>query len=218
MIAIFDIDGTLTQSQSVDNACFVQAFEIEFGIRDVDTDWSIYPHTTERALTSEILRRAVGREPTEREVALHRQRFLSLLRERSTGIEEIPGARRFLDELGQRGWRVAVATGAWSHSARVKLRAAGFRDDLPLACCDDASSREEIVLKAIDLAGGTGPVILFGDAVWDVRTAAALNLPIIGVGDDASGATATIEDFSDVNLVMQVMDSLLGGARSTRAN
>src|SRR5512141_2778161 len=110
MIAIFDIDGTLTQSQAVDNDCFVDAFEIAFGIRDVDTNWSNYPHTTERALTAEILRRA-GRAGDERDLEKHRAIFVSLLAERAGEIGEIAGARDFLAELERRGWRVALATG-----------------------------------------------------------------------------------------------------------
>jgi beta-phosphoglucomutase-like phosphatase (HAD superfamily) len=209
MIAIFDIDGTLTESQSVDNQCFTEAFEAEFGIRGIDTDWSAYPHTTERALTFEILRRALGRDPEERELAQHRNRFLALLRERCGEIAEIPGARRFLDTLEQRGFRIALATGAWSGSARIKLRAAGFPDDYPIACCDEFDTREEIVRSAIDLAGGIPPVVLFGDAVWDVRTAAVLKLPIIGVGGNATGATVTIDDYADIHVALLAMERLV---------
>jgi len=207
VIAIFDIDGTLTESQAVDNQCFVRAFETGFGITGIDTDWSRYQHTTERALTAEILRRA-GFAGDERELERHRSLFVSLLEERVGEIAEIAGARAFLKELASRGWKVVLATGAWSHSASVKLRAAGFADDLPLACCDRSPTREEIVRQAIDLAGGEPPVILFGDAPWDIRTAASLGLPIIGVGPGAAGATARIADYRDVESVMSILEQL----------
>ncbi|MGZ4779885.1 MAG: HAD family hydrolase [Thermoanaerobaculia bacterium] len=206
MIAIFDVDGTLTESQGIDNECFVSAFASEFGIGEIDTDWALYPHTTDRGLTGEILRRALGREPEERELVRHRTRLLSLLRERTEAIGEIAGARRFLEVLMERGWRVVLATGAWSESARIKLQAAGFPGNLPLASCDGAVSRTEIVQMAIHLGGGTAPIVLFGDAVWDVRAAVALNLPIVGVGSRAIGATRTIEHYLDVDAALRAID------------
>lgn len=208
MIAIFDIDGTLTESQAIDNACFVRAFADAFGIHDVDTDWSRYPHTTERALTAEILRRN-GFAGDESDLVRHRDTFVALLRKSGGEIGEIAGARRFVDELVRLGWSVVFATGAWSHSARIKLRAAGFRDQFPLACCDAAATREEIVARAIAIADGTPPVILFGDAVWDIRTAAAMRLPIVGVGRNALGATVQIDDYSDMAAVLQAMETAL---------
>src|SRR6185436_2092506 len=131
VIAIFDVDGTLTESQAVDNQCFVRAFQTGFGITGIDTDWSRYPHTTERALTAEILRRA-GFAGDERDLEKHRSLFVSLLKQRVGEIAEIPGARAFLKELTNRGWRVVLATGAWSHSAAVKLGAGGFHTALPV--------------------------------------------------------------------------------------
>ena len=204
MIAIFDIDGTLTESQSVDNDCFVAAFDLAFGIHDIDTNWSNYAHTTERALTSEILRRA-GFGGEEAELERHRELFVRLLSNRAHEIGEIAGAQRFLGDLERRGWSVVLATGAWSHSARVKLRAAGFDDRLPLACCDAAMTREEIVRHAITLGGGANPVVLFGDAPWDVRTARALGLPIVGVGPEAAGADMRIADYRDPDAVYRAM-------------
>ena len=204
MLAIFDIDGTLTRSQAVDNDCFVRAFDLAFGIRGIDTDWSHYAHTTERALTTEILQRA-GFAGDEDELERHRDLFVRMLTDRAREIVEIPGAQHFLGELERRGWSVVLATGAWSHSARVKLRAAGFADRFPLACCDAATTREEIVRHAITMGGGALPVVLFGDAAWDVRTARALSLPIVGVGPDAAGADVLIDDYLDADAVCRAM-------------
>jgi phosphoglycolate phosphatase-like HAD superfamily hydrolase len=185
----------------------VRAFEIEFGVRNIDTDWSTYPHTTERSLTAEILRRA-GIAAGEPELERHRRTFVSLLESRAQEFVEIAGARAFLDELMRRGWRVGLATGAWSQSARVKLRAAGFSDALPLSCCDAAETREAIVQGAIASAGGKPPIVLFGDAPWDVRTAGALRLPIIGLGTRAIGATAHLADYADLTRALSVLQAI----------
>ena len=45
-LAIFDIDGTLTNTNGVDNECFVKALAEAHAITEIDTDWATYPHTT----------------------------------------------------------------------------------------------------------------------------------------------------------------------------
>jgi beta-phosphoglucomutase-like phosphatase (HAD superfamily) len=43
-LAIFDIDGTLTQTMAVTDALFVQAVCEVIGSVRVSRDWSSYPH------------------------------------------------------------------------------------------------------------------------------------------------------------------------------
>jgi len=203
-LAIFDIDGTLIDSNAVDNECFLATFEVAFGIPAADVDWRDYRHHTDRGLTHEFLQRAWVRDPAEEDIARHRTAFLGALRRRITTLEEIRGARAFLAFLHERGWEVALATGAWSESARLKLAAAGFPSDLPLACCDVWASREQIVLGAI--AGRTcDRIVVFGDGWWDVRTSRTLGLPFIGVGSNAIGAEEMIADFGDPEDVLATM-------------
>ncbi|MEE2777051.1 MAG: hypothetical protein VYE73_09870 [Acidobacteriota bacterium] len=90
----------------------------------------------------------------------------------------------------------ALATGSWSASARLKLRAAGLQlGGLPLATSDDAISRAGIFEVAVALAanrnGGAGldRVVSVGDGVWDVETARQLGVPFVGVTADAYGGT-----------------------------
>jgi beta-phosphoglucomutase-like phosphatase (HAD superfamily) len=199
-LAIFDIDGTLIDSNAVDNECFLASL----GISPDAVDWSDYPHHTDRGLTREFLRRKWSRDPAEEDIAHHRAAFIEALGARITTLEEIRGARTFLEFLRERGWEIALATGAWSESALLKLNAAGFPPSLPLACCDHWPSREEIVLGAI--AGREyDRIVVFGDGWWDVRAARNLNLPFIGVGDAAEGAPESIADFSDSEEVLAAM-------------
>jgi beta-phosphoglucomutase-like phosphatase (HAD superfamily) len=205
-IALFDIDGTLTASNEIDSICFADAFRDVFGI-EIDTNWDAYEHTTDRGIAAEALRRS-GRAATESALALHRTRFIELLDQRMTSLDEIPGARAFLAELLARDWRIALCTGAWSGSARLKLTRAGFDFDLPLASCDDDISREAILRSGIALAGGTDEVIVsFGDAPWDVRAATNLGLPFIGIGG-RSGTAEAFEDFRDARALLTTIDRI----------
>ena len=72
-----------------------------------------------------------------------------------TDLQQIAGANAFLAQLLARDWRIALCTGAWGDSARLKLSRAGLPSDLPLASCDDDTSREAILTRGIALAGGT---------------------------------------------------------------
>ena len=132
-LAVFDVDGTLTDTNAIDSECFIEALAAEFGIRFVDDDWSAYPHATDRAILSEVLRRAWSRDPAELDLTTHRRRFLEVLDARMVHAREIPGAIRFVQLVRDRGWSIVLCTGAWRDSARLKLARAGFPDDLPIS-------------------------------------------------------------------------------------
>ncbi len=222
-LAIFDIDGTLIDSTAVDTRCFLDAFVAEFGVDASGVDPCAIVHYTDRGIVIDLFREFWSREPDEADISRHRSRYLAKLKENAGAIPEIAGARAFVGELRRRGWSVALATGAWRQSALLKLAAAGFDDDMPLVCCDDLVAREDIVRAAIVLAGETDPpVILFGDGVWDVRCAANLRLPIVGIGRGAvaeqlrlAGARVIIDDFADTGTVFAAMENACGRQASS---
>jgi phosphoglycolate phosphatase-like HAD superfamily hydrolase len=217
-LAIFDLDGTLLDTNAVDSGCFVAAWRDELGIDCSDAEWSSFAHVTDGGIAEELLTRAgIG----DREDALRRvqRRFIQLL-ERAAAADAaafrpIRGARELIGHLPRVGWHVAVATGAWKASAEVKLRAAGMTG-VPLAACDGAASREEIVRRAIENAPAQcgcrvhARVVLIGDAPWDVRTARRLSLPFVGVGAQRerlieAGATEVLADFGDIDDVLAAL-------------
>jgi beta-phosphoglucomutase-like phosphatase (HAD superfamily) len=193
-IALFDIDGTLTASNEIDSECRAQAFLDVFGFA-LNTNWNDYEHVTDRGIAIQALREH-GREATEHDLSLDRARCVQLLDERMTFLDEIVGAGAFIKQLRARQWRIALCTGAWGDSARLKLARAGLPTDLPLASCDEDISREGILRRGIELAGGHDIVVSFGDAPWDVRAAANLGLPFIGIGQ-RSGAAEVFNDYRD---------------------
>jgi phosphoglycolate phosphatase-like HAD superfamily hydrolase len=109
------------------------------------------------------------------------------------------------------GWDIALATGGWRPSARLKLKASGLDvPDMVLTCANDAVTREEIVRLARERAAAIrgdsyDRVVSIGDGVWDVRTAANLELPFIGIATGereaklrAAGASVVLSDFQDL--------------------
>jgi phosphoglycolate phosphatase-like HAD superfamily hydrolase len=220
-IALFDIDGTLTATNAVDEACYFRAAAEVYGPAAARADWSAAPHVTDSAIAHWLAAAHRGRPPHADELDAHRTRFLAHLEAElaraPARFAPVPGAPGLLGALRAAGWHVALATGGWGASARLKLAAAGLADALadggaddaaPLASADDGFSREDVVRTAAARAGAPlaawERVVSVGDGVWDVRTAAALGLPFVGVGVGpraaalrAAGAAVVLPDLRD---------------------
>ncbi|HVU62484.1 MAG TPA: haloacid dehalogenase-like hydrolase [Phycisphaerales bacterium] len=211
-IVIFDVDGTLTASTGIDDACLCAAWERVLGARNIDTDWSNYQHSTDEGLTLEVCRRAHARAPRAEEMARVKQEFFALLRERTRAsaacCPAVPGVNDLLAALRRGGWQIGIASGAWEESARIKLACAGVDvSGLPgtfahAKPCGAPAAREEIVGGTIrelvaraprprsanrpDTGGTPVPPrpVYVGDGPWDARAARALGLGFVGVRVD----------------------------------
>jgi beta-phosphoglucomutase-like phosphatase (HAD superfamily) len=49
-LLIFDIDGTLTDTKRVDDECFINAFQDEYGVILTNTDWTTFVNVTDTGL------------------------------------------------------------------------------------------------------------------------------------------------------------------------
>lgn len=203
---VFDLDGTLTHTTGVDDACFLEALRQALGIERVDSDWSKYPHATDSGLTREVIRMHLAREATEDDLRSVHDRFVSLLHEQAAAaprrFAQVPGAAGMVEAVRSRpGWSMALATGAWRASAMLKLRTAGL--DLggaPGAYADDDQCRKRIVITAVSRALGHSPppagaeqqtvalararfggIAYVGDGVWDARASRDLGIGFVGV-------------------------------------
>ena len=225
-LAIFDIDGTLTDTNSVDNECFVKALAESNAITGINTNWAEYPHTCDSGITLHIFQERFGRPPEEIELRKFKSCFVKLLNERyqsdSSSFAEIAGASIALDRLAQEsGWTVAVATGCWRESALLKLKAVNIEiDGIPAAYAEDGLSREEILLAALAKSlswyrqASFEKIVSVGDGLWDVRAASGLNFAFLGVGDEKSarrlsqaGARHVIGNFTDYVQLVRLLNA-----------
>jgi phosphoglycolate phosphatase-like HAD superfamily hydrolase len=215
-LVVFDLDGTLTRTNAVDEVCFVQAFA-DLGFRDMNTNWMDYEHVTDSGVARQVFIERFGREPNLVEASNIVERFVELLRGRHAlnreGFVETPGAASLLRNLRGNGsqWGVAIATGCWTASARFKMRWAGLDlDGCPAAFAEDGPGREAILQTAVQRAAKSyrqehfERIVSVGDAVWDIRTAHRLGLPFLGIGDEhrgqrlrRQGASHVVENFID---------------------
>jgi phosphoglycolate phosphatase-like HAD superfamily hydrolase len=222
-LVIFDIDGTLTQTVKVDEECFACSLDEVFGFKDVDMDWSHYQHTTDSSIVHEIHEARTGRAPSLSDIERFRNHFLSSLAKASSEapFNAVSGAPQLLSQLiAGTEYRVALATGAWRDSARLKMASAGLRyDDYPAASGDDAFERESIITVAIQRAtaryGNIGRIIYVGDGVWDARACRNLGIPFIGIATNgraarlvAEGAIRVFPDLSNAALFCNGLSGL----------
>jgi phosphoglycolate phosphatase-like HAD superfamily hydrolase len=209
-LAVFDIDGTLTRPYPGEDASFLEGLELALGFRDVDPNWTEYPHVTDTGIVSHLCETRWGRPPTTPEMTRFREHYSIAFRERAGPAdgEEISSAAAFITSLRQASaWCVAVATGNFSLMAALKLTRGKVPClDVPMATADDAASRADLIRVAIGRAlqkyavGEFRHVVSIGDAPWDLRTARELKLPFVAVGNrcgDESAGARMIWDYQD---------------------
>jgi len=224
-LAIFDIDGTLTNTNGVDNGCFVKALSEAHAITEINTDWATYLHTTDSGIMLQIFQEKFGRDPEDSELDKFKSCFVNMLSERyhsdSSSFTEVTGASVALSRLKRESdWSVAIATGSWRESALLKLRAAKIDvDGIPAAFAEDGLSREEILLSAVSQSlkryrvSRFAKIVSIGDGLWDVRTARRLNFAFVGVGCgetarslDRAGAKRVIGNFADYSPLVSFLN------------
>ncbi len=225
-LVVFDVDGTLTNTADVDSACFAEVITEAFGIERFERDWTVYSDFTDSIILDEIFEEHFGRPPGTAEIEVLVERFVTILERaherRPEAFEPVAGARELIAALRARDdWEIAVATGGWERSARLKLGHAGIDvGGSALGSANDSRSRAGIVMSAIQRAGERSRtafprIVLVGDTVWDVRTAFQLDFPFLGIGGPArakelseAGARAVVPDFVDVDAILEHLEAV----------
>jgi phosphoglycolate phosphatase-like HAD superfamily hydrolase len=223
-LAIFDIDGTLTDTNGVDDDCYRTTIADTLGVAESAIDWSGAAHVTDSEIFRWLCTVHRRGEPSADEMARARSQFVDRL---CVQLEQAPGrftailgASTMLGNIADRGWSIAVATGGWGPSARIKLRVADLTiDDAVFACADDARSRGDIVRLARERAEAFyrrrfDRVVSIGDGVWDVHTAIELDMPFVGIGAAeraarlrGAGADIVVPDYLDLDAFWSALDT-----------
>lgn len=191
---IFDIDGTLLQSDANDDAMYLTAVRDALGCVNLRPTWSMYTHFTAAGILAEILNDN-SIDATIDTIAAVRDRFVASVRRHVSDhgtFAEIPGAKAFVEDLHDSPThRIAYATGGWRRSALLKLSMSGFPvTGVPLATSDDHFERQEIMLYALrQLNGVFSTITYYGDGHWDAAAAKALGWNFVPVGRQLNGLT-----------------------------
>lgn len=199
---VFDLDGTLVDTEAFEDRLFVEAVRAVIGDVRVDESWQRYRHVTDAGIVTQIIEehglpdgdriRARVREVFGVKVGNHIANGGSCI--------AIPGARSAIQRLLASGHKVGIATGGWGHTARMKLERAGISTDgLVMATSDDSFDRVEIMATCLRRLGGNSDnAIYVGDGVWDLEASQNAGWAFVGIGKRLKGHCGKwIADFTD---------------------
>jgi phosphoglycolate phosphatase-like HAD superfamily hydrolase len=220
-LVMFDIDGTLVDSQGFDTALYVAAVKSVLDI-EIDSDWNKYEHVSDSGILAEVIRN-VRRDADHAALAARvQERFVGLIRDSlqraPAAVGEIAGAKRLVERLLEfPNVRVGVATGGWEPTARLKLAHVGIEvGRLGFASSSDAWARTEIMQLAAQRAmrgQRYERATYFGDGAWDCRASAALGYDFIAVGD-AVTHPIRYADLSETEAILAQLGVSLPRSRS----
>lgn len=218
---LFDVDGTLVDSNYLHVWAWLRAFDAE-GL-PVDA-WRIHRcigmdgTTLMRTLTGDA-----GQEVLDR----LKKRHSDLYKDSAHLLTPLPGARDLLRGVANRGLQVVLATSAPDDELAI-LRKILECDDVVAAMTssadvETAKPRPDIVQVALDRASVTAENAVFvGDAVWDCEAAARAKVASIGVLSGGTSRAELLEAgasevFEDAGDLLGKIDSTRIGALSDRA-
>ena len=213
-LIVFDIDGTLADTIKADDYGFIQTYKDLYKIDLGEVDWSKFKHVTDLGITNQIFQDNFKRLPNEKEIISIKSHFLKLLKEQfdedANEFKEINGAVEFFNELREKDYPIAIATGGWQETALFKLEKIGLEiDEIPFANSNHHYSRLDITQLAIDSAKEKHSkdferIIYFGDGKWDLLNCQKMEIEFIGVDFYENGklkqlgAEIVIKDFANI--------------------
>ncbi|MFZ7093668.1 HAD family hydrolase [Primorskyibacter sp. 2E233] len=202
---LFDLDGTLIQSDPLHFAVFSEMFEE----RGKSIDEAFYMEHIHGHLNLDSFPKLFPGEDAQALSDLKESRF----RERLLGGQPcMPGADRVIAKAKADGWGVAIVTNAPRINAEYMLAAIGLRDQFEVLIIGDECARGKpdpepylAAMRALDVSPEA--CIAFEDSPSGLKAARASGAYTVGIrsaADDASlraaGAHETLEDFNDTAL------------------
>ena len=128
---LFDIDGTLLFSESIDSQCFADSYAAIFGHTFPSIDWRKYPHVTDHVIFRTVFEAHHQRPATAAERAEFEAHYIDRLQKerwlQPHNFQEVPGAAQCWQQLlADERFVLGIATGGWRAPAQVKLSHVGI--------------------------------------------------------------------------------------------
>lgn len=221
-LVVFDIDGTLTDTNGLSTVCFKNAWEEFFDFSIENVKWEDIVHFSDTGITKQCFKMHHKNRIPEALFRAYKayslNRFDQTIAKAGPDFQEIKGARHFFNLLNDHpDFEVGVATGSWERSGIKKLDAIQIPlQGVPYGNSDHHISRAGITRSAIDQAkqkskAAYEEIIYFGDGVWDFHTCKEVDIRFIGIDNQASGklealgAKEVFKDYTQPEAILSVL-------------
>jgi phosphoglycolate phosphatase-like HAD superfamily hydrolase len=102
-LVVFDIDGTLTDTNLMDGECYWRAVSEVLGLFGEQPDWSDFRHVTDVGIAAELCMRRLGRQLNGADAKAIGRRLVELLdvalESKDPAARQIPGSSEILSVL-----------------------------------------------------------------------------------------------------------------------
>jgi HAD superfamily hydrolase (TIGR01549 family) len=177
---LLDVDGTLVDSNYQHAIAWHRAFR-EHGYRAAI--WEIHRHIGMGgdqfvgALLGEEAEDADGDELRD----AHSEAYSKLIGE----VEAVEGASELIGELAAAGATVVISSSGQQDEIEHYIDLLGVGEKIAGATTSADAERSkpdpELVRVALEKYGSGGPALMIGDSTWDVKAAAALEVPTLAL-------------------------------------
>jgi HAD superfamily hydrolase (TIGR01509 family) len=221
MALLFDIDGTLTNT----DALHLEAFNRVFGPRGHLFDHARFTNELQGFSMASIRARFLGDEPPERQLAIMDEKEATFRRLAADGVPPMPGLMALLDLADRANVPMAAVTNAPRLNAEMMLAGLGIAhrfkalvigDELPHGKPHPLPYQEG--LRALGAAADAS--LAFEDSRSGVQSATAAGIATVGMLTSlthadmiAAGAVMTAKDFENPELIAMVRRFAFGGLR-----
>lgn len=182
---LFDIDGTLVDNMTICTGAYLETLRRCTGRQYAEEDVSCHFGKTEEG----ILAMFVPGDQVAGAVDIYFNVYADL---HQAVREPVAGMRAILDDLQDLGIPLGIVTGKSLRLAEVTLEALGLRQYFPVVEGGfvDRADKAESMRRAVRRFGLEPESVLYiGDTAYDIASAAAAGVPVVGA---AWAATTTI--------------------------
>lgn len=182
---IFDMDGTLVDTERVSQAAWKEAFA-QLGVDDVEEDFiRSFIGQNAASIIDRFIEVLGSRERADRAFKLHYEIFVSKSR---TELVAKPGARETVLLMRERGYRVGLASSTYRDQCLARLARFGMNELFDSITCGNEVSNgkpaPDIFLKAARRLGSApGECVVVEDSLNGVRAGHAAGMRVLMVPD-----------------------------------
>ncbi len=204
---LFDLDGTLAETDSLHLPTWVDALEPH----DIQVDEELYKERISGRSTAEIVRDLLP-DLSEEEGKLLGDTKEASFRERTAELEPLSGLLDFVERGKKRGMRIALVTNAPRENVGAILPALGLEDFFETVVISDEVEAVKPdpapYYAALEKTGVLAEEALaFEDSVSGIASSVAAGIPTVGIASTQdpqklrdAGAFMTAKDFTDPDL------------------